>query len=354
LLRQSDYDKNSQYVLVNTNRIIPLFFATGVFGLARTLFLFRPSLWSSILFLLFYLCPEPAYSAEPSAISPLRHTQSASDAQRAPFELSWHSLETGLELGLALLPESRARQNTNAFVVLRITPTKQTFALCMASQTGMALAPAKWSELKHLRAGINGGMYLPDQLTNTGYMRNGEFVNNSKLGAKLNAFFVAGPRKKNLAPADIIDKDLPNWQTRLDQYDIVAQNYRLINSRGELLWPEGEEEHSIAVIAKDSAGRILFILCQQPLTIQGFTRYLQGLSLDIETVMYVEGGRHAALFVRLDTPENAVKALPGATVHPISDGAAVMVWRGKQSLFKLPGNPDALLPNIIGVKIRPY
>lgn len=235
--------------------------------------------------------------------------------------------------------------------MLRITPARQTFALGMASQTGTALSPAGWSEQEHLRAGINAGMYLPDQLTSTGYMRNGESVNNDRPGAKLGAFFVAGPRETDLAPADIIDKDRPDWQARLDQYDIVAQNYRLLNSRGELLWPEGIDTHSIAAIAKDSAGRILFILSQEPLTVQEFARYLQRLLPDAETVMYVEGGRQAGLFVRLDTPDDAVKALPGATVHPVS-GGAVLIWRGQQSLLKLPGSPEALLPNIIGVKMR--
>ena len=311
-------------------------------------------LWIGILLFLLCLCPAPA-SAEQSAVSP------DDSAREALFELSWRSLEPGLELGLATFPESRSPQNTSAFVVLRITPAKQTFALCMASQTGKALPPAGWSEQERLRAGINAGMYLPDQLTNTGYMRNGEFVNNNKLGARLGAFFVAGPRNAKLPPADLMDRDRSGWRARLEQYDIVAQNYRLINSGGELLWPEGVDAHSIAAIAKDSAGQILFILSQEPLTVQAFARYLQDLPLDVGTVMYVEGGRQAGLFVRFDTPDNTpndgpgntIQALPGATVHSVS-GGVVMVWRGKQSLFKLPGSPEGVLPNIIGVKMRNY
>ena len=316
-------------------------------------------LWTGFLLFLLYLSLTlsftPESSAAPQAISP--GDSDLPSAREAPFELSWHSPEPGLELGLTTFSKTQAQQNASVFVVLRITPTKQTFALYMASQTGKALPPAGWSEQKHLRAGINAGMYLPDQLTNTGYMRSGAFVNNNKLGARLGAFFVARPRNANLPPADIMDKERPNWQARLEQYDIVAQNYRLLNSRGELLWPEGIEAHSIAAIAKDGAGRILFILSQEPLTVQVFARYLQRLPLDVGTVMYVEGGRQAGLFVRLDTPDktpgNPIEALPGATVHPVSDGV-VMVWRGKQSLLRLPGNPEAVLPNIIGVKMHNY
>jgi len=306
-------------------------------------------LWAGVLFFLLCLYFDPAYSAAPVPSS--SPDSSAPSAGQAPLELSWRSLEPGLELGLTVLPESRAQQNTAVFAVLRITPAKQTFALCMASQTGMALSPAGWSEQEHLRAGINAGMYLPDQLTSTGYMRNGESVNNDKPGARMGAFFVAGPRDTNLAPADIIDKSRPDWQARLDRYDIVAQNYRLMNSRGVLLWPEGVDTHSIAAIAKDSTGRILFILSQEPLTVQKFAHYLRRLLRDAGTVMYVEGGRQAGLFVRFDTADDTVKALPGATVHPVS-GGAVLVWRGQRRLLKLPGNPDGLLPNIIGVKMR--
>jgi hypothetical protein len=192
-------------------------------------------------------------------------------------------------------------------------------------------------------------MYLPDQLTNTGYMRSGAFVNNNKLGARLGAFFVAGPQKAKLPLADITDKERPDWQARLDHYDIVVQNYRLMNSRKELLWPESADAHSIAAIAKDGKGRILFMLSQKPLTVQAFARCLEDLSLDAKTVMYVEGGWQAGLFVRFDT--NTMQALPGATAHPVSDGV-VMVWRGIQSLLKMPGSPEAVLPNIIGVKMR--
>ena len=250
-----------------------------------------------------------------------------------------------------MLPESSSRQNAAVLAVLRVTPAKHDFTLCMASQSGKALSMAGWSEREQLRAGINAGMYLPDMLTNTGYMRNGPSVNNDKQGARLGAFFVAAPRERGLAAADIIDRERPGWQKRLEQYDIVAQNYRLLNSKGQFLWPEGQEQHSIAAIAKDSVGRMLFILSQEPLTVQAFASRLSAFALDVATVMYVEGGRQAGLFVRLDTQNNAGQSLPGASAHPVP-GGVVYVWKGRQSLLNVPGNPEALLPNIIGIKMQ--
>lgn len=302
--------------------------------------------------LLFLLFPGSGLSlaAERAPVAP-----SLQAGQRAAPAFVWRMLEPGLELGLAAFKENREPQRAAMFVVLRIDPALHEFSLCMASQSGEALSLAGWSERKRLRAGINAGMYLPDNLTSIGYMRSGGFVNNEKQGGRLGAFFVAGPKDGRLAPADIMDRDRPGWQKDLKRYDIVVQNYRLMNSRGELLWPEGETAHSIAAIAKDNDGRILFILSQKPLTVQGFARYLKSVSPDSNTVMYVEGGRQAGLFVRLDTQtgkdgSDIAAPLPGAVAQAVP-GGVVHIWKGQQRLLNLPSAPEALLPNIIGIKI---
>jgi hypothetical protein len=232
----------------------------------------------------------------------------------------------------------------------------------MASETGQAFSLADWSRKDGLVAGINAAMYLPDNRTSTGYMRSGDSVNNNRMGERLGAFFVAGRRKPDIPEADIIERGGASWRERLDDYSIVVQNYRLISSDGRLLWPEGGPAHSIAVVAKDGKGRILFVLGQEPLPVERFAWYLGRLRLDLRTVMYVEGGQQAGLFVCL---ENSLKRadgageegtdllpmeqLPGASVHAIPGGVA-HVWKGRQSLFGTQGNPAAALPNIIGVK----
>ncbi len=266
----------------------------------------------------------------------------------ASDSLVWRVLEPGLELGLAVRSKNEPSGSKAVFVALRVDPARHSFSLCMASQSGKALSMAGWSGQAHLRAGINAGMYLPDGLTNTGYMRSGAFVNNPKVGARLGAFFMAGPRSPRLPPADIADKESPAWEKGLEEYEIVVQNYRLTKG-GQLLWPKGREAHSIAAIAKDKAGRMLFLLSQEPLTVQDFVHRLDELSLDAAKLMYVEGGRQAGLFLRLEAePEHA---LPGAFAHPAS-GGIIYVWKGRQSLLNIPGNPEAPLPNIIGVKIQ--
>lgn len=266
--------------------------------------------------------------------------------------LEWATLQQGLELSCLRLPESRARQNDAIFLALRIDPEQHALILAMASEVGQPYSLVDWSDKAGLRAGINAGMYLPDKVTHTGYMRNGTAINNSVMGSRLGAFFVAGPTKQGLAQADIIERDSPKWRERLEAYTAVAQNYRFLSSDGKALWPEQGTAHSIAVVGKDAGGRILFLLSQEPLPVQRFAHYLTLLPLSLESVMYVEGGSQAGVMLRTDGAPLAAGAgacFDGATAHPVA-GAVVHVWKGRQSLLQVRGSPDALLPNIIGVR----
>lgn len=262
--------------------------------------------------------------------------------------IEWQPVGKGMEVGTAVIYESRARQRDAVFVFVRIVPEEHKFALAMASHAGKPRSFADWSSLSNLKAGVNASMYLPDNITSTGYMRDSGSVNNAKVGNRLGAFFAAGRRDKKLPHATVVEKDKPGWREIIDDYDLVVQNYRLISGDGRILWPTGGPEHSIAALAVDDRGRILFILCQEPLTAVRFAFYLRSFPLGLGPVLYVEGGAQAGVFVRLDDNDKP-RHLPGASAIAV-DGGVVHVWKGRQSLLNLKGNPHAALPNIIGVK----
>ena len=289
--------------------------------------------------------PLPGTSIETPAVTPPPPPLAAFP------ELHWTILEPGFELGLSMLPESRELGSGAAFVVLRIDPALHRFSLHMASETGQSHSFPNWSRESGLRAGINASMYLPDNVTSTGYMRNGETVNNKNMGSKLGAIFVAGRKNRTSPPADILERDRSDWAKRLEDYTIVVQNYRLIDSRGAILWPEGGSQHSIAAVAKDKSGRIVFVLSQEQLTAERFAHRLKELPLSLSTVMYVEGGAQAGLFLHVsgDVAKRVPSSFAGATIHAGPDGVT-HVWKGRQSLLNTRGNPDALVPNIIGVQ----
>ncbi|MDR2669400.1 MAG: hypothetical protein LBC14_05550, partial [Desulfovibrio sp.] len=211
---------------------------------------------------------------------PLAGRQARADTMTPVFV----RLEPGLELAQATVrggPDGREA----LFTMLRIDPALHTFTLCMASEEGRAMSLPDWSAQRDLRAGINASMYLPDGITSTGYMRNGESVNNENAGPRLGAFFAAGPhRRGRITPggaagdatspcpeqtggvcgrrgahsaafpaACILERDAPGMPEILEEYAVVVQNFRFMDKEGNALWPEGGRAAGMAVVAEDDA-----------------------------------------------------------------------------------------------------
>lgn len=242
----------------------------------------------------------------------------------------WLKLAPGLEFG-----EFRLNQGDSPLAVLRIDPESFDFVLCTDSQEGTGPATLQeWAANKELSAAINASMYLPDNRTSTGYMRSGEHINNGRIMERFGAFFVAGPRKKGIPRARIIDRDQPDWRESLDDYDIVIQNYRMTNSQRRILWSTGGPLYSISAIAQDGNGKILFLHSRKPIEAYTFVQQLLHLPLDARTIMYVEGGGQAGMVINYG---GLKRDLSG--IHAPS--------------LLITGNLKAALPNILGIRPRP-
>jgi uncharacterized protein YigE (DUF2233 family) len=217
---------------------------------------------------------------------------------------------------------------------LRIDPALFRFSLHSAGAEGSAPHPlAAWAEQQDLVLAINAGMYLPDYVTSTGYLRYGAHVNNSRIHSKFGAFFVAEPDAPDLPRAAILDRERDPWEARLPRYMLVIQNYRLIDTDGRALWPPGGPEHSIAAVGQDRQGHILFIHCRAPMTGGAFAAALLRMPLALRSLMYVEGGSQAAMLVRCPKLRR--------------------LWIGRSSMaFLHPPEGGGGLPNVIGVRRR--
>ena len=239
----------------------------------------------------------------------------------------WLALEPGLDFG-----EFRLEGGDFRLTALRIDPEKFDFELCASSADGKGpRALEAWGEERDLVAAINASMYREDGSTSTGYMRGAGHVNNPRLVERFGAFFVAGPDAGDLPKAAIIDRDMPDWKERIGRYDLVIQNYRMINSDRRILWSPGGPLYSISAVAQDGAGRILFLHSRAPVEAYAFAQQLLHLPLDVRTVMYVEGGAQAGLLVR----SHSLRRDMGGLHAP--------------SLL-VTGNLKALLPNVLGVR----
>lgn len=248
------------------------------------------------------------------------------DARGKPI---WLTLEPGLEYG-----EFRLNDNEAKVTALRINPDYFDFVLGAVGQTGDApKSLASWGKELDLKAAVNASMYLPDNRTSTGYMRSGEYVNNSRIADRFGAFFVAGPRKPGLRGARILDREDADWRSIMEDYDIVVQNYRMTNAKRRILWSPGGPLYAISAIAQDGDGNILFLHCGAPAEAYDFVQQLLHLPLGVRTVAYVEGGAQAGLYINTES----VKRELGAPHAPS---------------FLVTGNLKSALPNIIGIRSK--
>jgi len=244
-------------------------------------------------------------------------------------ESPWKTLEPGF--ALAHFTPDIAGLYAASIVALRLDPEAVEFVLLSASQTGGAASLSGWADAHNLAAAINASMYLPDGITSTGYMRNGESLNNARIMTNFGAFFVAGRRGGGKPSAALLDRTMDDWEAALPLYDIVVQNYRLISADGRMLWTPGGPSYAAAAIGQDTHGNILFIHSREPMSGEDFGNLLLTLPLDLRMVMYVEGGTQASMLVRA--------------------GDVNKVWMGRHMAdFLTSGNKNAPLPNVLGVR----
>ncbi len=252
--------------------------------------------------------------------------------------VQWVTLEDGMENAQLSYTVQKGEGYVRRVTLhaLRLDASRFSFSLYSAGwEDGKARTLREWTEEKELSAAINACMYQTDGLTSTGYMRSGDRLSNKRIVNKYGAFFVSGPRREGLPQAALLDRTSDDWQSLLPLYENVVQNFRLMGRQGEQLWPENGPRHAVAAVAEDSRGRLLFLLCPEPVSVHDFVDALNAHpGLELKTAMYAEGGSDAALIVR---SEGRTRLLNG-----LSPAGYMLSARGD----------DIPLPNIIGVKRR--
>jgi uncharacterized protein YigE (DUF2233 family) len=225
-------------------------------------------------------------------------------AQNAP-KSDWQRIDEGLHLG-----EFKSAQKSPVcdypITVLKIDPNFYHLKLISASEQGGKPRTAKeWADAFGLVAAINASMYAQDHRTSTGYMKNVKHINNSGVNSKFGAFMVFNPVNGSAPSVQIIDRYEQDWRTLIEAYNTVIQNYRMISLKGNNVWKQSDNIYSIAAVAMDKDGNILFIHSRSPYSVHDFNKILLSLPLGIRNAMYVEGGPEATLYVNTGGKERA-------------------------------------------------
>ena len=227
------------------------------------------------------------------------------DAQEERDKLSqqvlntWNLLETGLEFGVFSAPIS-SESGDSLIRILRIDPRQFEFRLLNASATPEreGMTAKEWSQRHQLVAAINASMYQADYLSSVSLMRTKNHINNPNL-SKDKAILAFHPKSSKLPPVMILDRQCDNFDDWMPKYTTLVQSIRMISCKGANVWRHNPEKRwSIAAIATDKHGRVLFIHARSQYSTNELNSILLALPLQVARAMYVEGGSEAQLYVK--------------------------------------------------------
>jgi hypothetical protein len=220
-------------------------------------------------------------------------------------------------------------------LVLRIDPGKYQFQLYCASEHGRQRLTVKdWCEKYGLLGAFNAGMYQEDGITSVGYLRNFHHVNNSHVNQN-RAVLAFNPDNPELPRAQIIDRDLQDFDSLKPRYRSLVQSIRMVSLHGKNVWSQQPGGWSTLAIALNRSGEVLVIFNEARTSVYDLIEHLLALPLSIVNAMYLEGGPQASLF--LNTREMTVAkygSLDNVLDHP---GGVQIGWP---------------IPNVIGITRR--
>ena len=235
----------------------------------------------SALFLIFSWCSLLIYQES-----------QASDQDR------WISLEPGLDLGILNSPE-KSEFGDSKIRLLRIDPNNFEFKLLnsSSSKNGQHGSAKYWVTQNNLVAAINASMYQMDQKTSVSYMQTQSHVNNRWI-SKDKSFLVFDPKDKSLPPVQIVDRECDDFPGLRKKYGTIIQSIRMISCDRKNVWTQQSKKWSTAAIGMDAQKNILFIHVRSPYSTHDLINILLDLPVDLERIMYVEGGTEAQMYIK--------------------------------------------------------
>ncbi|MCX6230219.1 MAG: phosphodiester glycosidase family protein [Bacteroidetes bacterium] len=251
-------------------------------------------------------------------------------------KIEWKLLEKGLYLAEVKAPRI-TKISDSKVTILKIDPKFFSFHLISASEhDSMQRTVKEWSEMNGLIAAINAGMYGgKSHISNVGFMKNHNHVNNPELKPGFLAVAAFNPVDSTLPPFKIIDLQNESWETYKDKYNSFSQSMRMIdNQRKPLEWIQKRKmRSSMVVLATDKKGNVLFIFTRSPYTPNEFIKIMLKMPVDIQSAMYLEGGPESSLYVN-DA---------GVVVEKIGSYVSRTFAHDRNMEFRK-------MPNVIGIK----
>jgi len=218
----------------------------------------------------------------------------------------WKKLDTGLFV-TEYTSLKKSTHGNSVFTILKIDPKVYDFSLFSAKEkTEYTRTAPQWAKDKKQIAIINAGMYQMDHATNLGYMKDFGFTNNARVNK--NNTIVAFNRIHDTVPEfQIIDRTCQNWEVLKNSYQSFSQSIRMIDCNQKNRWSQQKKRWSTIAIGTDKKGNALFIISRSPYSVHDFNNILLKAPLNINKVMYLEGGPEASFY--LNHPKKKIEIM---------------------------------------------
>jgi hypothetical protein len=227
--------------------------------------------------------------------------------------------------GLELLEfRAPAQLGDGRLYALRIDPSRFEFTLLTQRLTGRRITARAWAAQYGLIAATNAAMFAPDGRP-VSYCKAGGRIVTPRISADRSVFAFDNER------ARLIDRAVETFDPT--QHRNALQGIRMISSNGANVWAQQERRWSIACLAVDRRGRVLFLHKRSPMSVHDFIAAAQRLPLTLSRCMYLEGGPEATLYVN-------------------AGGVEMERFGSYETAFNENDDNDRAwpLPNVIGVK----
>ena len=234
-----------------------------------------------------------AYCGDPDNANNLKSAEKSKN-------IDWTEIEQGLYYSELKAPFT-SKVSDSKLSILKIDPEYFSIGLYAASEyDSIRRTPEHWSNDFDLVAVVNAGMFsLGNKITCMGYLKNYDHINNKKIKESYRAFAMFNPKSDKFPQVQIIDMEEENWEYYQQNYNSMFQCIRMVDcNQKHIEWkPKIPISSSMSVLATDKKGNVLFVFTRSPYTANQMSQMLLSLPLSIYSVMYLDGGPEAVLYV---------------------------------------------------------
>ncbi len=250
----------------------------------------------------------------------------------------WAELETGLykKEFQSIVPSFIG---DSKITVIKIDPHFFEFEMYNAGNIdNKKRAIDNWVNSAGLVGAVNASMFITNdgrEMMSSGYMINKEYVNNSSLNPRYEMVLAFNPKHPYLQKVRLVDITCPEeqyfmWQ---DLYQCYSQDLKVVQCGQTVNWRGRNGYWSQVLWAQDKMGNTLWIFARSPYMTADLANQLLQTDLNIDKMMYLEGGPEASLYVK--SRAETIAKMGSYETDFREDDTNTMFWG---------------LPNIIGIR----